>query len=69
MLIRKSTHARVLREQSIAGKIAIPHGGKTPVSVALNVMISKSRRRLPLSGLSGHFDNLGGTAEIIRPYL
>ena len=30
------------REQSVAGKIAIPHDGKTPVSVALNVIISKA---------------------------
>ncbi|AFQ25880.1 hypothetical protein BTF1_08345 [Bacillus thuringiensis HD-789] len=29
----------------------IPHDGKTPVSVALNVIISKSKRYLPLSGL------------------
>ncbi len=33
----------IYREQSVVEKIAIPHDRKTPVSVALNVIISKKQ--------------------------
>ena len=36
-MVQRSTEKR-----PVAGKVAIPHDGKTPVSVALNVIISKA---------------------------